>query len=110
MVLNQVWVSREPQEHINLFVFQLQMNRRERAVSKISFEFLDFCSDAKLKGTLSRRFRYIFVKMAQIFDKEPFFYHEIAVRAQRRKYQGIYPGKNNHKQFLTTSLQYTGGT
>ena len=53
-----------------------------------------FTYTAPFKGTLSRRFCYIFVKMAQIFDKEPFFYHEIAVRAPGRKYQGIYLGKN----------------
>ena len=40
------------------------------------------------KGALSRQFCYIYVKMAQIFDKEPFFQHEIAVRAPGRKYQG----------------------
>ena len=66
----------------------------------------------EVQGALSQRFCYIFVKMAQIFgnDKEPFFWHEIAVTAPGRKYPGIILGGTNYKQFLTTTLQYTPGT
>ena len=53
MVLNRVWFSREPRERINVFVFQLQMNSREREVSKIChssriLSIVDFVTDAKL--------------------------------------------------------------
>ena len=51
-----------------------------------------------LKAELSRRFYHAFVKTAQMFDKEPLFENEIALRAPRRKYQLISRRKKKQKQ------------
>ena len=54
-VLNRVWFSREPRERINVS-FQLQMNSRERKVSKIyqiRAEFYQFLSSSLMRSLIT---------------------------------------------------------
>ena len=48
----------------------------------------------QLKGAVSQRFCRKLVNTAQLFDEEPFFYHEIALTAPGREYEMTSPRKN----------------
>ena len=63
-VLNLVWFSTEPRERINTFVFQLQMNSRERKVSKIYhsswiLSILEFIIDAKFNYDTTKVWKWV---------------------------------------------------
>ena len=85
----------------NLKQFTLAIN--------LSYSNISSCTEV-LKGALSRRFCYIFVKMAQIFDKNLFSNMKLLLEHREGNIKGFIWGRTNYKQFLTTSLQYTGGT